>query len=130
MDGHLLQVKMRTGESLYAPIVVMGTDVSVPSQDWVNLNKDKFLALISYEKNMYISPMVVGFYPVEGADSSVYNSTERLLKAMTDLVDQLLKAKVNTMLGPQPFMPDTIKIFTDIQTELGEIKKLILPVNL
>lgn len=130
VDNNLLQVKMRTGENLFAPMVVMGTDVSVPSKDWVTENKDRFLALVAYEKNMYTSPMIIGFYPVKGAESSTYNTTERLLAMAIKLVDQLLKAKVNTQLGPQPFMPNTIQVFKDIKEELDEIKKLILPIKL
>lgn len=130
VENNLMQVTLRTGESLFAPIAVVGTDVSIPSADWVNINKDNFLALVTYEKDMYISPMIIGFYPVKGADSSSYNTTERLLAMVTKLIEQLLKAKVNTMLGPQPFMPDTIRVFNDIKKELDEIVKLILPVKL
>lgn len=130
VDNNLIQVKMRTGECLYAPMTIVGTDVSIPSEEWVKNNKDNFLALVTYEKDMCISPMIIGFYPVKGADSSTYNTTERLLAMCVKLVEQLLKAKVNTLLGPQPFMPDTIKVFTDIKNELYEIEKLILPIKL
>lgn len=130
VENNLMQVTLRTGESLFAPIAVVGTDVSIPSADWVSANKGNFLALVTYEKDMYISPMIIGFYPVKGADSSSYNTTERLLAMVTILIEQLLKAKVNTMLGPQPFMPDTIRVFNDIKKELDEIAKLILPVKL
>lgn len=130
VDNNLIQVKMRTGESLFAPLTVIGTDVSIPSEDWITANKDNFLALVTYEKDMYISPMIIGFYPVKGADSSSYNTTERLLAMVTKLIGQLLKAKVNTQIGPQPFMPDTIKVFNEIKKELDEITKLILPVKL
>lgn len=130
MDGHRIQVTMRTGESLYAPITVMGTDVSVPSKEWFATNKDNFMALVTYEKDILLSPMIIGFFPVMGADSSSYNTTERLLSATLQLLEQLLKAKVNTMIGPQPFMPDTIQVFTTIKQELEEIQKLILPLKL
>lgn len=130
MDGHRIQVTMRTGESLYAPITVMGTDVSVPSKEWFATNKDNFMALVTYEKDILLSPMVIGFFPVAGADSSSYNTTERLLSATLQLLEQLLKAKVNTMIGPQPFMPDTIQVFTTMKQELEEIQKLILPLKL
>lgn len=130
VENNLLQVQMRTGEHLFAPVVVMGTNVSVPSEDWVTANKDNFLALVTYEKDMPISPMIIGFYPVSGADSATYNTTERLLAMITKLIEQLLKAKVNTQIGPQPFMPDTIKVFNDIKKELEEITKLILPIKL
>lgn len=130
VEGNLMQVKMRTGENLFAPLTVIGTDVSIPSEQWVKDNKDNFLALVTYEKDMYISPMIIGFYPVKGADSSSYNTTERLLAMVTKLIEQLLKAKVNTQIGPQPFMSDTIQVLNDIKKELDEIAKLILPVKL
>lgn len=130
VDNNLIQVRMRTGESLFAPLAVIGTGVSLPSEDWVMSNKDNFLALVTYEKDMYISPMIIGFYPVKGADSSSYNTSERLLAMVIKLVEQLLTAKVNTMLGPQPFMPNTIQVLNDIKGELNEITKLILPIKL
>lgn len=130
VEGNLMQVKMRTGEHLFAPLTVIGTDASIPSEQWVKDNKDNFLALVTYEKDMYISPMIIGFYPVKGADSSSYNTTERLLAMVTKLIEQLLKAKVNTQIGPQPFMSDTIQVLNDIKEELDEIAKLILPVKL
>ena len=125
VEGNFIQVKLRTGECLFAPVTIVGMDVSLPSEDWITANKDNFLALVTYEKDMYISPMVIGFYPVKGADSSSYNTTERLLAMVTKLIEQLLKAKVNTMLGPQPFMPDSMQVFTEIKQELDEISKLI-----
>lgn len=130
VEGNLMQVKMRTGEHLFAPLTVIGTDASIPSEQWVKDNKDNFLALVAYEKDMYISPMIIGFYLVKGADSSSYNTTERLLAMVTKLIEQLLKAKVNTQIGPQPFMSDTIQVLNDIKEELDEIAKLILPVKL
>ena len=129
VEGNFIQVKLRTGECLFAPVTIVGTDVSLPSEDWITANKDNFLALVTYEKDMYISPMVIGFYPVKGADSSSYNTTERLLAMVTKLIEQLLKAKVNTMLGPQQFMPDSMQVFTEIKQELDEISKLILPLK-
>lgn len=130
VENNLIQVKMRTGESLFAPLTVIGTDVSLPSEDWIIANKDNFLALVTYEKDMYISPMIIGFYPVKGADSKTYNTFERLFEMFYKLIEQLLKAKVNTQIGPQPFMPDTIQVFNDVKRELDEIKKLILPLKL
>lgn len=130
VDNNLIQVRLRTGESLFAPLTVIGTNVSIPSEEWISSNKDNFLALVAYEKDIYSSPMIIGFYPVKGADSSSYNTTERLLATVTKLIEQLLKAKVNTQIGPQPFMPDTIQVFNGIKKELDEITKLILPVKL
>lgn len=129
-ENNLIQVKIRTGECLYAPVVVMGTGVTAPSREWITNNKDNFLALVTYEKNRYISPLIIGFYPVKGADSTVYNTSERLLSMVVKLVEQLLKAKVNTQIGPQPFMPDTISVLNDIKKELENINKLILNVKL
>lgn len=130
VDNNLIQVKMRTGESLFAPIIVMGTDVSIPSEKWIMSNKDNFLALVTYEKDMLISPMIIGFYPVKGADSSEYNTAERLLAAVIMLMEQLLKAKVNTQIGPQPFMSDTIRVFNDIKKELEEVSNLIRTIKM
>lgn len=130
VENNLLQVKLRTGERLFAPMAVIGTDVSIPSADWIKENKSNFLALVTYEKDITSSPMVIGFYPVKGADSASYNTTERLLAMVTKLIEQLLKAKVNTQIGPQPFMPDTIQVFNDIKQELENITKLILPIKL
>ena len=130
VDNNLVQVMLRTGENLFAPMAVVGTDVSIPSEEWIKSNKNNFLALVTYEKDMYISPMIIGFYPVKGADSSSYNTTERILAAVTKLTEQLLKAKVNTQIGPQPFMTDTIKVLTEVKTELNDISKLILPLKL
>lgn len=130
MEGHKIQVTFRTGESLYAPLTIIGNDVTVPSQEWIDSNKDAFLALVDFEKGMTIAPIILGFYPVKGASSETYNVTERLLAMNYTLIEQLLKAKTNTMIGPQPFMPDTIQVFTDLKKELDEIKKLIQPLNL
>ena len=130
VENQYIQVKMRTGESLFAPFMLVGTDVSAPSKEWISANKDKFLALVSFEKDIPESPIVVGFYPVKGADSSSYNTSERLLAVVTKLTEQLLTAKVNTMLGPQPFMPDSIQVFNELKTELAEIKKLILEIKI
>lgn len=130
VENNLIQVQMRTGESLYAPMTTMGIDVSLPSEQWIKDNKDSFLALVAYEKDLYISPMIIGFYPVKGADSKTYNTFERLFEMFYKLIEQLLKAKVNTQIGPQPFMPDTIQVFNDVKKELDEIKKLILPLKL
>lgn len=129
IEGNLIQVTLRTGESLFAPLVVTGIETPIPSEKWILDNKNNFLALVTYEKDMYISPMIIGFYPVSGADSSAYNVTERLLSVMGSLIEQLLKAKVNTFLGPQPFMVDTIQVFNNLKKELDEIGKLLEPLK-
>ena len=130
VEDNYIQVKLRTGEHLYAPVVVIGTGATIPSSEWVQDNKDNFLALLTYEKDMPISPFIIGFYPVKGADSSSYNSVERLIKVVSSLMDELIKAKVNTMLGPQPFLPSSIKEFSDLQIELKDIKSQILEIKL
>ena len=125
-----IQVRLRTGECLFAPIAVVGTSVTVPSDKWVTNNKDNFLALVSYEKDMYISPIIIGFYPVKGASSSEYNTVERIIAEFEKLVSQLLKAKVNTQIGPQPFMQDTIKVLSEVKDELKNISDDVLKLNL
>lgn len=130
MDGNLIQVTMRTGESLFAPIAIMGTDVTIPSLEWVKRNKDSFLALVTYENDMKISPFVIGFFPVKGAKSESYNSVEKLLEVTLKLVEQLLKAKVNTMLGPQPFLMDTLTTLNSLKSDLENISKDIYKLNL
>lgn len=130
LDNNLLQVRMRTGEQLYAPIVTVGTNVSLPSEKWILDNKDNFLALVTYEKDLYISPMIIGFYPVKGADSQSYNTTERLITVMEKLIEQLSKAKVNTQLGPQTFMPDTLVVLDELSEDVNSIKSLINPLKL
>ena len=129
VDGHKICVKMRTGESFYAPIVV-AVNAPIPSEEWIQNNKDSFLALVSFEKGLGQNPMVIGFYPVKGADSTKYGIVERLLTANINLLDKLINGKVNTNIGPQPFMPNTLKALNDIKKELEEIEKLILPINL
>lgn len=124
-----LKVRVRTGNEFFAPMVITGTTGTLPSAKWLSENKDKFLALVTYEKDLYLSPMITGFYPLESASSASYDIQERLLAVCTELLEQLLKAKVNTMLGPQPFMPDTIQVFNDLKARLDEIKELILPIG-
>lgn len=130
VDNNLIQVKMRTGESLFAPLTVVGTDVSIPSEDWITANKDNFLALVTYEKDMYISPMIIGFYPVKGASSAKYNSFERLMDVVEKLVKQLSEARVNTQLGPQQFLPDTLLVFEELSDIIGDIKRNINQIDL
>ena len=130
MEGNLLQVSMRTGESLFAPIVPTGVGVAIPSKKWISDNKDKFLALVTFEKNLLDNPMIIGFYPVKGADSKAYDITERLIEALLELLDGLSSAKTNTSIGPQPFMPETITKLKEITTEIKKIKELVLPLKL
>lgn len=126
--GNLYQVKRRTGEHFYAPIAVTGMDVPIPSQKWIDENKDSFLALLTYEGKTDNS-FIIGFYPVKGANSENYNLFERLLSINMELVELLLKAKTNTAIGPMPFMPNTIQKLTEIKTDLEEIENLIKPLK-
>lgn len=126
MEGHRIEVQMPTGEHLYAPLLVCGTTTTIPTQEWIDNNKDNFLAVITYEGSRCYDPMVLGFYPVIGADSTSYNTTDRTYKMLVKLVAQLLVAKVNTQLGPQPFMTDTIKVLNEIKDELEEVGKLMM----
>ena len=130
VEGHRLEVQMPTGEHIFSPLLLNGTAVTFPTEEWIKNNKDNFLAVISYEGSRCYDSMILGFYPVRGADSTTYNTTDRMFKMLVKLVDQLLKAKVNTQIGPQPFMTDTIKVLNDIQKELTEIQKLMLDFKL
>lgn len=126
VEGNRIEVQMPTGEHLFSPIMLNGTAVTFPSEEWIKNNKDNFLAVISYEGSRCYDSMVLGFYPVKGADSTSYNTTDRMFKMLVKLVDQLLRAKTNTQLGPQPFMTDTIQVLNEIKTELEEVGKLML----
>lgn len=125
MEGHYIEVQMRTGEHLYAPMVVMGNSISIPSESWIKTNKDNFLALVTFEKDILENPMIIGFYPVKGATSKDYDVTEKLLKLVTDLVEELQKARINTQLGPQKFLPDTQMELKSMKSTLDEISASI-----
>lgn len=125
VSGKLIQVKMSTGESLFAPIAISGINVTLPSDTWIRENKDNFLAIVAYDNDEYDEPVIIGFLPVKGADSMKFNVTERLLQATLDIVEKLLNGKVNTQIGPQPFMPTTIQGLNQIKSELKEIQGLV-----
>jgi len=125
VEGHRLEVQMPTGEHLYAPLLVHGNSTSFPSKEWINANKDNFLAVITYEGSRCYDSMILGFYPVKGADSKKYDVTEQLLDLVVELVEKLYEAKVNTQIGPQTFMPNTLIYLDNIHTQLQEIQKLI-----
>ena len=124
-ENNYIQVQMATGERLFSKIIVTGTGSETPSADWIAENKDDFLAVVTYEGDNYSSPIILGFYPTNKAKDSQYNTSYRMLKVIQALVEQLLKAKVNTQLGPQPFMPNTISALNNAKTELENIEKLI-----
>lgn len=125
MEGHYIQVRLRTQECLYAPMITFGNSVSIPSEQWITENKDNFLAVVAFEKDLLQNPMIVGFFPVKGATSEVYNTHEQLLQVVTDLVEELTKARVNTQIGPQKFMPDTQIELEKFKSKLGVIKSKI-----
>lgn len=130
MKGTRLQVQLRDKTHVYAPITVMGTNVSLPSEAWVLANKDSFLALVAYEDDELTHPMIIGFYPVKGADSSGYNISERLVDIVDTLVQTIIEAKTSTALGPMPFMPDTQAKLAQSKVELKNIISLIGKVKL
>lgn len=130
VSGNLIRVRLRTGEEFMATMMVSGFSPA-PSAQWITDNKDNFLAVTEFEgKEITPIPIVLGFYPVKGADSVEYNSVEKLLKVATSLVEQLTKAKVNTQIGPQPFLPDSVEVFKGLKNDLDEIGKSIYNIKL
>ena len=134
MKENKLQVSMRTGENFYATISVMGTGVTTPSQKWIDANKDNFLAMVIYRhsasERVFHAPIIIGFYPVAGYNSVQINSVELILRALQGLIDTLINAKINTSIGPQPFMPDIIQQLQNIQNNLDDTSDNIMKVNL
>lgn len=125
-----LEVTLKNGESVYAAMTIpTGTSLSLPSKDWIDANKDKFLALVSFEGDIYNKAFIVGFYPIKGAKSEEYNTFEKLIEVLYKLIDQLSKAKTNTQIGPQPFLPDTLQVFMQLKQDIDKYKKDILPLS-
>ena len=129
-EGNMTRVQFRTGETLLVPMAIMGNNVSIPSKKWISDNKSNFLALIDFEKNIGESPILIGFYPVKGASSKKYNTHERLITVVEKLIEQLSKAKVNTQIGPQQFMPDTLMILDNLKQTISLLKEDIGEVTL
>ena len=125
LEGTKLQVQLRDKTYLYAPISVMGMNVTLPSAQWVIANKDSFLALVAYEDDQLTHPLIVGFYPVKGADSEQYNVTEQLIAVVDKLIQAIIEAKTSTQLGPMPFMPDTQTKLAQEKTNLQKILAFI-----
>jgi hypothetical protein len=125
---NLIQVQLNNGEKLYAPMVTLGINVSIPSAMWIAKNKDNFLALVSFAGDIDQDPFVLGFYPLRGASSEDYNLTERMIDKFKELLNKLGQARVLTQLGPQQFMPDTIielqKMSAEVDLLEQEINKL------
>ena len=127
--GDRIQVKARTGEEMYAPMINVGTSTSVPTQKWLMENKDNFIALVSYERDSFSRPLIIGFYPVKGAKSSDFDLMLKVMNLFDNLLDQLLQAKTNTMMGPQMFFPDTIQKIQETKLKLEELKQERLEIN-
>lgn len=122
-DG-LVQVQLRTGECLFAKLTIVGNDTTIPSDDWVKTNKNMFLALVTYEKNIWNSPMIIGFYPTNNysVESNVLYKTLGLL---SELIGILKEAKTLTLMGPQTFTPDVITKLASLDSKYNNILKEI-----
>ena len=95
-------------------MITFGSNVSIPSEKWIKVNKHKYVALVSFEKDILENPMVVGFYPVKGATAEA-DMFSKLLALTADLISILQQATIMTQLGPQ-------KIMSQYQTKLSEAK--------
>ena len=129
LDGDYLKVKMRTGEEVFAPLLNIGTSTSLPTKKWLSANKKHFIALVTYERDYFSHPIIIGFYPVKGAKTADFDIIFKLLTLVEDLLAELRVAKTNTMLGPQPFFPDTNVNLKKIELDLAELKKERLEIN-
>lgn len=125
-EGSSIRVKIRTGETFMAPMAIVGNSSPLPSAAWIAQNKDNFLALVTYEKDLYISPIVIGFYPVNNADATKYDVIYQFLDLVETLVTELTAVKTVTMLGPQPFFPDSLAKLQQMKLNMVEIKKQVL----
>lgn len=121
-----IKVKARTGEEFVAQMCITGISALLPSKVWIDKNKDNFLAIVSYEKNLLENPLIIGFLPLEKSKATEYNFLYLCTEVLLKLIEQLGKAKVNTQLGPQPFMPDTVLVLDDLKDKLEEYKKEVL----
>lgn len=120
-DG-LVQVRLRTGECVFAPMAVIGNDVTIPSDEWISGNKDNFLALVGYEKDIWKNPIIVGFYPLQGY-SVKENTLYKTLELVKELIDLLKQAKTLTLMGPQTFTPDTLAKLNMMDSTYNDILK-------
>jgi hypothetical protein len=126
MEGDYVKCVMRTGEAIYAPMINIGTASFMPSKKWLTANKDNFIALITYERNYYSNPLIIGFYPVKDAKMDSFNTLYMIEELLFKLVEQLGKAKINTQLGPQQFMPDTLVVLDEIKQSLTDTMSNVL----
>ena len=130
VEKNIIRVQFRTGEKFWAPMVVIGNNVSLPSEIWIKNNYKNFLALVSFEKDIFENPMVIGFYPVVGASSESFNDFEKLLKLVGTLIETLQQATTMTKLGPQKFMADAQSKLIQAKSDLTEITNDILKLSL
>lgn len=130
IDNNLLRVQYRTGEKFWAKMAMIGNNVSLPSETWIKTNCKNFLALVSFEKDLNETPIIIGFYPVNDPDSNSYNEFERLIKLVKVLLDTLKEATTMTQLGPQKFMFNTQEKLIKASDELTDISKNILNLKL
>ena len=117
MEGDYVKCVMRTGEAIYAPMINIGTASFMPSKKWLTANKDNFIALITYERN---------YYSIKGAKMDSFNTLYMIEELLFKLVEQLGKAKINTQLGPQQFMPDTLVVLDEIKQSLTDTMSNVL----
>ena len=128
IDGSSLRVRLPTGEEMFAPMVT-SLGLPLPSQKWIDNNKDSFLAILQYQENLNPEPIVVGFYPVKGAESDKFSIFERLLKVNLEVIELLAVARIATQLGPQPFMADSQEKIVNIKKEIQELIENVLPIK-
>ena len=121
-DENYIRVKVRTGEEFLAPMAVIGNSSAIPSEKWINDNKDKFLALIAYEKDILSNPIVIGFYPIKSSDARDYDVLYQVIDALSTLIKELQSVKTTTLLGPQTFFADSLIKIKKIETTIESIK--------
>lgn len=130
VDGQYVQVFLPSGMNFYAPIVTMGTTVTLPSKSWIAEHKNDVLAIVDYIKDDLDKPIIIGYRHVEGSKSAINNSFERLLSQVQELVNTLREATINTSSGATPFMPQVQEQFSFINEELNSISNQINTVSL
>lgn len=129
VSGDSLKVQLRTGEEVLAVMMNVGTSTSLPTESWISTNKDNFLALVTFEKDLFLKPIIIGFYPVKGAKTSDFDVIFKLMGLIEELLSTLKEAKVNTMLGPQPFFTNIVMDLDSYSEDLKKIKKERLELN-
>lgn len=118
--GNLIEVKFPTGEHVMATLLT-SVLAPIPSPQWFLENKDNFLAILATKEGVNPYPVVLGFYPVKGADSEKFSIFGSLLQMYADILDMLSTAMITTSLGPQPFLPDTQAKIVELKTKIEQI---------